>query len=124
MEHELSGMFDVTHGAGLAAIWPSWARYVMKEDISRFVRFAVNVMGMENDFTNPAATAEKGIQAMERFYHAIGMPINIHELIGHDITDQEIKEMVRKCTRNFTVTQGHFKVLHAEDIEKIYKMAR
>lgn len=124
IEHELSGMFDVTHGAGLAAIWPSWARYVMKEDISRFVRFAVNVMGVENDFSNPEATAEKGIKAMERFYHAIGMPINIKELIGREVTDDEIKEMTRKCTHNYTITQGGFKVLHAEDIENIYKMAR
>jgi alcohol dehydrogenase YqhD (iron-dependent ADH family) len=124
LEHELSGMFDATHGAGLAAIWPSWARYVMQEDISRFVRFAVNVMGIENDFTNPEATAMKGIEAMERFYHAIGMPINIHELIGREITDSEIKEMVRKCTHGYTTTQGRFKTLHAEDIEKIYNMAR
>ena len=48
IEHELSGMFDVTHGAGLAAVWPSWARYVYKENVSRFVRFAVNVMGVPN----------------------------------------------------------------------------
>lgn len=124
IEHELSGMFDVTHGAGLAAIWPSWARYVMKEDVSRFVRFAVNVMDVPNDFTDPECTACKGIQAMERFYHAIGMPINIHELIGRDVTDDEIKEMTRKCTHDYTVTQGNFKVLDSEDIEKIYKMAR
>ncbi|MCR5696709.1 MAG: iron-containing alcohol dehydrogenase [Marinilabiliaceae bacterium] len=124
IEHELSGMFDVTHGAGLAAVWPSWARFVMKEDISRFVRFAVNVMDVENDFTNPEATALKGIEAMERFYHAIGMPINIHELIGREVTDEEIKEMARKCTNNYTTTQGHFKVLNAADIEQIYKMAK
>ena len=124
IEHELSGMFDVTHGAGLAAVWPSWARFVMKEDISRFVRFAVNVMDVENDFANPEATALKGIEAMERFYHAIGMPINIHELIGREVTDEEIKEMARKCTNNYTTTQGHFKVLNAADIEQIYKMAK
>lgn len=124
IEHELSGMFDVTHGAGLAAVWPSWARFVMKEDISRFVRFAVNVMDVENDYTNSEATALKGIEAMERFYHAIGMPINIHELIGREVTDEEIKEMARKCTNNYTTTQGHFKVLNAADIEQIYKMAK
>ena len=123
IEHELSGMFDVTHGAGLAAVWPSWARYVMKEDVSRFVRFAVNVMGVDNDFTNPEATAIKGIEAMERFYHAIGMPINIHELIGRQVTEDEIKEMARKCTNNRTVTQGRFKVLTADNIEQIYRMA-
>ena len=124
LEHELSGMFDVTHGAGLAAIWPSWARYVMHENLSRFVRFAVNVMDVPNDFTDPEGTALRGIEAMERFYHDIGMPINIRELIGRDITDDEIREMVRKCSRDNTIACGAFKVLHAEDMEKIYKMAR
>ena len=124
LEHELSGMFDATHGAGLAAIWPSWARYVYKENVSRFVRFAVNVMGVENDFTNPEATALKGIEAMEEFYHAIGMPINIHELIGREVTDKEIREMVRKCSRNYTTTQGRFKVLQVEDMEAIYRIAK
>lgn len=124
LEHELSGMFDVTHGAGLAAIWPSWARYVYKENVSRFVRFAVNVMDVENDFTDPEGTALRGIEAMERFYHAIGMPINIHELIGREITDKEIREMVRKCSRDGKATQGAFKVLTADDMEAIYRMAR
>ena len=124
LEHELSGMFDVTHGAGLAAIWPSWARYVLKVNVSRFVRFAVNVMDVPNDFTDPEGTALKGIEAMERFYHSIGMPVNIHELIGRDITDDEIKEMVRKCSREGTLPQGTFKVLYPDDMEAIYRMAR
>lgn len=124
LEHELSGMFDVTHGAGLAAIWPSWARYVMHENLSRFVRFAVNVMGVPNDFTDPEGTALRGIEAMERFYHAIGMPINIKELIGRDITDDEITEMTRKCSRDYKRVCGQFKPLAAADMEAIYKMAR
>ena len=124
LEHELSGLFDVTHGAGLAAIWPSWARYVMHENLSRFVRFAVNVMNVPNDFTDPEGTALRGIEAMERFYHAIGMPINIKELIGRDITDAEIKEMTRKCSRDYQRTCGQFKSLNADDMEAIYRMAR
>ena len=134
IEHELSGMFDVTHGAGLAAIWPSWARYVLNDRndgeavhaqrLSRFVRFAVNVMDVPNDFTDPEGTALRGIEAMERFYHAIGMPINIKELIGRIITDDEILEMTRKCSRDFTATCGAFKVLNAADMEAIYRLAR
>ena len=124
LEHELSGMFDVTHGAGLAAVWPSWARYVMHENLRRFVRFAVNVMDVPNDFTDPEGTALKGIEAMERFYHAIGMPINIKELIGRDITDAEIKEMTRKCSRDGKSTCGGLKVLEAKDMQAIYQMAR
>ena len=124
LEHELSGMFDVTHGAGLAAIWPSWARYVMSENLSRFVRFAVNVMDVPNDFTDPEGTAQKGVEAMECFYHAIGMPTNIKELIGRDISDDEIEEMTRKCSRDYTATCGCLKVLKADDMRAIYKMAR
>ena len=124
LEHELSGMFDVTHGAGLAAIWPSWARYVLHENLSRFTRFAVNVMDVPNDFTDPEGTALRGIEAMECFFRAIGMPINIRELIGRDITDEEIEEMTRKCSRDNTATCGSLKVLYADDMRKIYQMAR
>lgn len=124
IEHELSAMFDVTHGAGLAVMWPSWARYVMKENVSRFVRFAVNVTGVENDFTDPEGTALKGIEAMKRFYRAIGMPTTIRELIGRDITEEEIKEMASKCTRGDKIAHGRFKKLKAADIEEIYRMAR
>ena len=88
------------------------------------MRFAVNVMDVPNDFTDPEGTALKGIEAMERFYHAIGMPINIKELIGKDITDEEIKEMARKCSRDNAITCGALKVLKIEDMEAIYKMAR
>ncbi len=70
------------------------------------------------------STALKGIEAMERFYHAIGMPTNIKELIGKDITDDEIREMTRKCSRDYTATCGGLKVLKAEDMEAIYQMAR
>ena len=76
------------------------------------------------DFTDPEGTALRGIEAVERFYHAIGMPINIKELIGKDISDEVIKERVRKCSRDYTSTCGGLKVLKAEDMEAIYKMAR
>ncbi len=77
-----------------------------------------------NDFTDPEGTALQGIEAMERFYHAIGMPINIRELIGRDITDDEIREMTRKCSRDGAATCGCLKVLNAADMEAIYRMAR
>ena len=81
-------------------------------------------MDVPNDFTDPDGTALRGIEAMENFYHVIGMPVNIRELIGRDITDEEIREMTRKCSRDYQRTCGQFKVLKAEDMEKIYKMAR
>ena len=124
MEHELSALFGVTHGAGLAALWPSWARYVKDKHISRFAQFAVNVMGVANDFAHPDETAEKGIRAIEEFYHKIGMPINIHELLGREITDAEIDIMVDKCSRGGTLTLGGIEILKADDMRAIYNMAR
>ena len=124
LEHELSALFGVTHGAGLAALWPSWARYVKDRHLSRFVQFAVNVMGVDNDFAHPDETAEKGIRAIEEFYHKIGMPINIHELIGREITDDEIDVLVDKCSRGGTITLGAMEVLDAKAMRDIYKMAK
>ena len=124
LEHELSALFGVTHGAGLAAIWPSWARYVMPKHLSRFVQFAVNVMGVENDFAHPDETAEKDIRAIEDFYRSIGMPTNIHELLGREITDEEIEIMVDKCSRSGTITVGTCEVIDIPAMRTIYQMAR
>ncbi|MBP5258048.1 MAG: iron-containing alcohol dehydrogenase [Prevotella sp.] len=125
LEHELSALFGVTHGAGLAALWGSWARYVcqVEANIPRFVRFAVNVMGVDNDFTDPAGTAERGIRSIEQFFRSIGMPVSIPELIGRHVTDEEIDEMVGKASRNSTITLGAIRVLHPDDMHKIYNMA-
>ena len=124
LEHELSGMFDVSHGAGLAALWGSWARYTRSENMSRFARFAVNVMGVPQNFRSQEDTAEAGIQAMEQFFSSIGMPTSIHELIGRDITDAEIEEMADKCSNGGSGTIGGLKVLNRQDMINIYKMAK
>jgi alcohol dehydrogenase YqhD (iron-dependent ADH family) len=124
IEHELSGMFDVSHGAGLAAMWGSWARYTREENMPHFARFARNVMGIDTTGMSDLDAAEAGIQAMEKFYVSIGMPTNIHTLIGKEITDAEIEEMADKCTNGDTITIGGLKILKKADIIKIYQMAK
>jgi alcohol dehydrogenase YqhD (iron-dependent ADH family) len=123
LEHELSGLFGVTHGAGLAAVWGSWARYVMDKHISRFVKFAVNVMGVTNDFADPRQTALRGIEATERFFQAIGMPTNIPALIGRQATEEEIETLVTKCSRGGKISIGAMEVLQAADMVAIYNQA-
>ena len=123
LEHELSGLFGVTHGAGLAAIWGSWARYVMEKHLTRFEKFAVNVMGVLQDFTNPRMTALRGIEAMEAFFVEIGMPTSIPELIGRKATDEEIAIMADKCSRGGTITIGAMEVLEQDDMTEIYQLA-
>ncbi|MDY4668510.1 MAG: iron-containing alcohol dehydrogenase [Oliverpabstia sp.] len=123
LEHELGGMFDVAHGAGLAAVWGSWARYVYKEKPERFAQFAVNVMGVTNDFSDPEKTALMGIRKMEEFYRSIQMPTNIREL-GVELTEEQIQELAYKCSFMDQRTIGQFKVLSRKDMEEIYRMAR
>ena len=79
LEHELGGMFDVAHGAGLAAVWGICAPFVMDARPERFAQFAQNVMQVEQG-EDVAKTAQKGIEAMEDFYRSIDMPVSIQEL--------------------------------------------
>ena len=122
LEHELGGMFDVTHGAGLAAVWGSWARYVLDANPARFAKFAVNVMGVE-PAGDDTATAVKGIEAMEAFYRSIKMPTSLKEL-GVDASDAQIEEMADKCTSGGTATVGCMKKIGKTDAIAIYNMAK
>ena len=122
LEHELGGMFDVAHGAGLAAMWGSWARYVYREDPARFARFARNVMGL-CDVGSQEQTALAGIEAFEGFLRDIRMPVNLPQL-GLEVTDAQIEELAYKCTFMGKRTIGSFKVLGEEDIKAIYRRAR
>lgn len=123
IEHELSAMFDVAHGAGLAVIWPAWARYVMHCDVSRMVSFAVNVMGVENDFTAPGLTAMRGIEALEQRFSSWGMPVTITQLLGRTLTEEEIDTMADRCTRGDNFHPGYFMQLSKDDVKAIYRMA-
>lgn len=122
LEHELGGLYDVTHSAGLAAIWGSWARYVYDVNPERFAQFATNVFDIPCglDFEK---TALAGIEAMEDFFRSIKMPVSLHEL-GLDLDDQQIHELAFKCSYEDTRTIGVFKQLNMKDMEKIYTMAR
>ena len=122
LEHELGGMFDVAHGAGLAALWGSWARYVYQENPERFAQFATNVFDIPCGI-DIEKTALAGIEAMEGFFRSIQMPTNLREL-GLNVTDEQIHELAFKCSFEDTRTIGTFRQLNRKDMEKIYLMAR
>ncbi len=119
MEHELSGLYDVAHGAGLAVMFPAWMKYVMNHDIMRFAQFAVRVWGCEMDFQNPEKTALQGIERYEQFMTSIGMPIRFSQL---GAKAEDIPTLVKTMGLG-TRTQGSFVKLTEEDIRKIYELA-
>jgi len=119
IEHELSGIYDIAHGAGLAIIFPAWMKYVYKHNLNRFVQFAVRVWKVEQDFSDPEKTALEGIARTEAFFRSIGLPVRLSEAgIGED----RFEEMADKCAGNGTV--GGLMKLRREDIVNIYKLAR
>jgi alcohol dehydrogenase YqhD (iron-dependent ADH family) len=123
IEHELGGMFDVAHGAGLGALWASWARYVYKALPERFVTFALNVMGVEPG-ADDEETILRGIAAFEDFLASVKMPRSLTEL-GIRPTDEQIKELVWKCSfmGKRTIGGAGVKELKQEDMEAIYRAA-
>ena len=122
LEHELGGLYDVAHGAGLAAIWGSWARYVYKNCLPRFKRFAINVMGVATTGTDEEI-ALKGIEAMEDFYRQIKMPTNLREL-GVNATEDDLKLMAHKCAVGVDGGKGSARFLKEEDMLEIYRMSK
>ena len=122
LEHELGGMFDVAHGAGLAAVWGSWARYVFHDRIDRFAKLASNVL-MLTPTDDPKQSALAGVEAMEAHFRSVGMPTSIHDL-GIDLSEEQILTLADKCSFGRTRTIGIVRKLDTEDIANIYRMAK
>jgi alcohol dehydrogenase len=120
IEHELSALNDVAHGAGLAIIFPAWMKYVYKHDIQRFVQFAVRVWNVEQTFDDPERVVLEGINKLENFYKAIGLPTRLSEIGIHE---KDFDEMAVKCKRFDGDTVGNFIKLNGEDIKNIYMLA-
>ena len=123
IEHELGGMFDVAHGAGLCAVWGSWARYVYKINPARFAQFAVRVFNVPENFYNLEETALKGIEVWEDWCRKIGMPTSMSEL-GIEPTDAQIEEMAIKCVATGNGSVGFFKKLNKDDVINIFNMSK
>jgi len=120
IEHELSALYDVAHGAGLAVVFPAWMTYVMKHDINRFAQIAVRVWGCEMNFANPEETAKEGIKRFKEFLRSIGMPVTFKELGARE---EDIPLMVEKLGLGENGTLGSFVPLKSKDVEQIYRLA-
>ena len=121
IEHELSGINDVAHGAGLAIIFPAWMRYVYKHNVSRFAQFAVRVWNIEMDYFNPEKTALAGIDAIKAYFRSIGLPVSLTEI---GITPEHYERIAENCRRTGDNAVGSFVPLQSKDIIEILKIAQ
>ncbi len=117
--HELSAMYDSTHGATLSVITPAWAKYVYNANLSRFVQFAMRVFDVEYDIDCEERTALEGIRRLEQFFKRLNVPTTLKEL-GVE-SDEKYLDMAEKACRHKPI--GDIKKLDAEDVCKILKLA-
>lgn len=121
IEHEISGIYDVAHGAGLAVVFPAWAKYVYKHDVARFAQFASRVWDVEVNFRDVEKTALEGISRMEAYFKSIGMPVRLSDM---GIDDSRLEEMADKCTGGDCYTAGNFVKLDKKGVVEVLKLAR
>ena len=116
IEHELSGIYDIAHGAGLSILFPAWMKYVYKYNMDRFIQFVTRVWNVDHDFYSPENTVLEGIKRMENFFTEIGLPTRLKDV---DIPDDRFEEMAEKA-----VKPGSIKKIDAADIVEILKLAK
>ncbi|MBQ9956766.1 MAG: iron-containing alcohol dehydrogenase [Ruminococcus sp.] len=119
IEHELSGLYDCAHGAGLAVIMPAWMEFVCNHNVMRFAQMAVRIWGCQMNFENPEATAREGIARFRNFLRSIGMPVNFTEL---GAKAEDIPVLVEKLGLGDGKTGG-FVQLSSDDVAEIYRIA-
>lgn len=121
IEHELSALYDIAHGAGLAIIFPAWMKYVLSKGLSRkLAQFATRVLGVPETFGTEEAIAKEGIARLEAFYRSVGLTTTLHE---NGIGDQDFDRMARRATALAGGTLGAYYPIHAADALAIYKLA-
>ena len=123
LEHELSGMYPaVAHGAGLSALFCSWARYVCEDDPMRFAQLAVRVMREEMNFENPLETALNGIKTLEEYFKRIGMPVTLREL-NAGVKETDLELLAEKCSFFGARTLPGIRSLGKSEMIDVYRLA-
>lgn len=118
LEHELSALYGVTHGAGLAVMFPAWMTYAMKSNPKKLAQYARRVFDVEEEDDTKATS--KGIEALKKFLHSIGMPVNMKEL---GVENPDCKLLAEKVVENKGEVFGNYIKIDKETARKIYEIA-
>lgn len=121
LEHEISALYDVAHGAGLAVMVPAWMTFVAKKNPHKVREFAVKVMGIEAEGKSDEMVIAEGIEALKAFYHSIDLTTSMRELTG--VENPDIEALVKSLNGNMGDTLGFYVPLSMEDCAEIYRLA-
>ncbi len=119
IEHELSAVYDISHGVGLAIIAPNWMRHVLsKKTLKKFLEYGINVWDIEED-KNEMAIANEAIDKSRKFFNSLGLPSKLSEV---NISDEKFEDMAKNTIKHYGQV-GSFKRLSKEDIVEILRMS-
>ena len=119
LEHEVSAVYGVAHGAGLSVIFPAWLTWMTTHNLPKLVQFAVRVWDVPAE-GNPEAVALEGIRRLRRFFSSLGLPITFREL---GIPEPDIDLLVNNLHRNKGELLGNYVKLTRQDTAEIYRLA-
>lgn len=121
LEHELSALYDIAHGAGLAIMFPAWMKYVLpRGGEKKLAQFAVRVFDVPEDFGTPVEIAKEGVRRLEAFYRSLGLTTTLHE---NGIGAEDFGRMADRCAEMVGGVVGTFVQLHSADCKAIYELA-
>lgn len=118
LEHAVSAVYDIPHGAGLAILFPNWMKFVLDVDPKRFARLAVNAFDVDPAGKTDREVGLEGIERLRQFWTSIGAPSRLSDF---GIGDERLEEMAEKALAYGPV--GEFKPLSKEEIVSIYRMS-
>lgn len=116
MEHEISAIYDIPHGGGLAILFPHWMDYVAKEHPERFATLATRVFHVDGTGKSGAELAEVAIAKVREFYQSIGAPTR---LADYNIGDESLERMAEQAVRFGPI--GNYRKLGKDDVLEILK---
>ena len=121
LEHELSALYDIAHGAGLAIIFPAWMKYTLpRGGEKKLAQFATRVFDVPEDFGTLEEIALEGIRRLEAFYRSLGLTTTLHE---NGIGTEDFDRMADRCASMMGGSVGFFVKLNAADCKAIYELA-
>lgn len=120
LEHELSALYGVTHGAGLAVVFPAWLTYMANEKPAKIAQFAHRVFGVK-ETADEKTDALEGVGRLRRFFKSLGLPTNFKEL---GIENPDVDTLVEKFHLNKGEAPGGYLPLTRERSRAVYELCR
>lgn len=117
LEHEISAVYDVAHGAGLAVVFPAWMTFMAHKNPTKIAQFARRIFNI--DYVNDYMAAKSGIERLKMFFASIGLPTSFKQL---GIENPDIDLLVQRLHTNKGLTIGNYYSITKRESTELYHL--